>query len=120
MYPILLPKFDLLASELIHFILIFSLYQSFDYFKQTSSSRVISRYSPIPNFDPIASQKRMERHAIDTGNYVALYAETQLTREDFDEMFEFNLRNYVALRKRMRCEKAFPHVYEKISKLGRT
>lgn len=77
-------------------------------------------FSPIKGFKPEATQKRMERHAIDNGCYVALYAETQLTRSDFDEMFEFNLRNYDKIRKRMNCEKAFPHVYEKISKLGRS
>eukprot|EP00095_Tigriopus_kingsejongensis_P006791 maker-scaffold608_size125128-snap-gene-0.16 protein:Tk06791 transcript:maker-scaffold608_size125128-snap-gene-0.16-mRNA-1 annotation:"delta -sterol reductase" len=76
--------------------------------------------SPIEGFEPEACQRRMERDAIDNGCYVALYAETQLTRSDFDEMFEFNLRNYDKLRKRMNCEKAFPHVYEKISKLGRS
>lgn len=78
------------------------------------------RICPIPDYDLVASQKRMERYAIDRKSYVALYAETQLTRKDFDEMFEFNLRNYDKMRKRYGCEKAFPHVYEKISKLGRT
>ena len=61
----------------------------------------------------------MEQYAIDHNSYVALYAETQLTRDDFDRMFEFNLRNYYNLRKRLGCDEAFPHVYEKISKLGR-
>ena len=56
---------------------------------------------------------------MEKNSYVALYAETQLTRAEFDKMFEFNLRNYYALRKRFDVEKAFPHVYEKISKLGR-
>ena len=34
-------------------------------------------------------------------------------------MFEFNLRNYYIQRKRFGCEGAFPHVYEKISSMGR-
>jgi len=75
--------------------------------------------SPIADFDPVACQKRMERYAIDHNSYVALYAETQLTREEFDEMFDFNLRNYYVQREKYNCEGAFPHVYEKISKLGR-
>ena len=62
----------------------------------------------------------MERYAIDHEGYVAPYAETQLTFEEFNEMFEFQLRNYHKLRKEYDCEKAFPHVYEKISKLGRS
>ena len=61
----------------------------------------------------------MERYAIENDAYAALYAETQLTFEEFYEMFGFNLRNYDKLRKELDCEKAFPHVYEKISKLGR-
>jgi hypothetical protein len=40
----------------------------------------------------------MERYAIDQKGYVALYAETQLTRKDFYDMFGFNLRNYDKLR----------------------
>ena len=48
------------------------------------------------------------------------YAETQLTFEEFNEMFSFSLRIYKQLRKEMECENAFPHVYEKISKLGRS
>jgi len=76
-------------------------------------------YSPIKNFDLVASQKRMERYAIDRKSYVALYAETQLTRDDFLEMFEFNLRNYDKVRAKYDCEDAFPHIYDKISKAAR-
>ncbi len=58
----------------------------------------LSRYSKIPGFDRVASQKRIERYAIDKKGYVALYAETQLTRKDFYDMFGFNLNNYDKLR----------------------
>merc|ERR1712062_61042 len=77
-------------------------------------------YSPIKGYNLIESQRRMERFAIDHQGYAAPYAETQLTFEEFNEMFEFNLRTYYQLRKELNCEKAFPHVYEKISKLGRS
>jgi hypothetical protein len=50
---------------------------------------------------------------------VALYAETQLTREEFNEMLAFPLRNYARVRKEFGAEAAFPHIYEKISLLGR-
>ena len=61
----------------------------------------------------------MERYAIDHEGYAAPYAETQLTFEEFNEMFHFSLQKYMKLRAELQCEKAFPHVYEKISKLGR-
>jgi hypothetical protein len=51
------------------------------------------RYSKIPGFNKIDCQKRMEKYAIDKKGYVALYAETQLTRKDFYDMFGFNLRS---------------------------
>jgi len=50
----------------------------------------------------------------------APYAETQLTREEFSEMFGVAQQKYQKLREELNCEKAFPHVYEKISKLGRS
>ena len=79
-------------------------------------------WSPIPGFDPIESQRRMERFAIDYQGYAALYAETQLTEEEFNEMFncQGQLDKYEKLRKKYKCENAFPTVYEKVSKLGRS
>ncbi len=35
-------------------------------------------------------------------------------------MLSFPLRNYDRIRKELKCEDAFPHIYEKISKLGRS
>jgi delta24-sterol reductase len=61
----------------------------------------------------------MEAYALERKSYVALYAENELTKEDFEQMFEFNLKNYYKMRKKFNCDGAFPHVYEKISKLGR-
>ena len=81
---------------------------------------LIYSYSPIKGYDPVASQRRMERFAIDHGAYVAPYAETQLTLEEYYEMFSFNIRIYEKVKKDIGAEKAFPHIYEKISKLGRS
>ena len=50
---------------------------------------------------------------------MGLYAESYLTREDYAKMFRIFNVPYENMRKRYNCEKAFPHVYEKISKLGR-
>jgi hypothetical protein len=35
-------------------------------------------------------------------------------------MFSFNIRIYEKVKKDIGAEKAFPHIYEKISKLGRS
>ena len=50
-------------------------------------------------------------------SYIARHA--PMTREEFYEMFAFNMRNYDALRKQYNCEAAFPHVYDKISQAAR-
>ena len=76
-------------------------------------------FTEKPEYDRVESQRRMERFVIDRDAYVALYAETQLSRDEFDEMLKHSLRTYEKLRKELKCEGAFPHVYEKISKLGR-
>jgi len=76
-------------------------------------------YSPIPGFNYVATQREMERHALDRKDFVALYAETQLTRDDFLERFDMSKDNYDNIRKKFDCEKAFPHVYDKVSKAAR-
>jgi delta24-sterol reductase len=77
------------------------------------------RFTPAPDFEKVACQKRMERFVIDRAGFVALYAETELSLDDFNEMLSANTDVYNKLRKELNCEAAFPHVYEKISKLGR-
>ena len=62
----------------------------------------------------------MEAYAAENEGLVALYAETQLTREEFDAMGKTVFRNYEQVRKKFDCEKAFPHIYEKVSHLGRS
>ena len=46
-----------------------------------------------------------------------LYADSYHTREEFRAMF--NHTNYDALRQRFECGKAFPEVYDKVSKAAR-
>ena len=95
----------------------------FNFFETLLNVRILNpyfRYSPLKGYDPVENQRRMERFAIDHQGYAAPYAETQLTFEEFNEMFAYNLKTYDKLRKDLECEKAFPHVYEKISKLGRS
>jgi delta24-sterol reductase len=64
-------------------------------------------------------QRKTEKYLIENKGYVALYGETELSIEEFYQMFEDVGNNYDRMRKTYDCEKAFPHVYNKISKLGR-
>ena len=75
-------------------------------------------YSPKKDFDPQESLKQMEKFTRDFNGYQGLYAETLMTRDEFNEMFDDTL--YLKVRKSIpMCEMAFPDVYDKISKLGR-
>ena len=78
------------------------------------------RFSDIDGFEREKCLKEVEKFCIENGGHVGLYGETQLTREEFYQMFRPNIDQYDVIRKRYDCEKAFPHVYEKISKLGRS
>ena len=61
----------------------------------------------------------MEQFCLDRGNFVALYAETLLSRVDFKKMFYYVTQHHEKLRKRYKCEKAFPEPYDKISRAAR-
>lgn len=75
--------------------------------------------SPKPGFHKVNFQQRIEKFLIENGGFAALYGETELTKDEFYEMFADARNNYDRVRKKYDCERAFPHVYEKISKLGR-
>ena len=75
-------------------------------------------YSPKPNFNPEESLKNMEKFTRDHNGYQGLYAETFMTKDEFEEMFDGS--HYKKVRNSLpMCEEAFPEVYDKISKLGR-
>ena len=78
--------------------------------------------SPIEGFDGVRAQREIERFAMEREGIVALYAESQLTEEEFHQMFNsFGLiENYYKLRRKLGCENAFPTIYQKVSKLGRS
>ena len=65
-------------------------------------------------------QDRLERTTIARNGFVFLYAETSMDRAEFDRMFATYNALYEKVRRKYGCEKAFPHVYEKISNIGRT
>lgn len=64
-------------------------------------------------------QRRLEDFTVDNDGFVFLYAETDLTKEQFDRMYKTYSNNYEEVRRKYDCERAFPHVYNKISTLGR-
>ena len=64
-------------------------------------------------------QRKMERWCIDREGFVALYAETFLTRAEFTKMFDVQLKYYDELRKEYGLEGAFPKSYDKISTTAR-
>lgn len=61
----------------------------------------------------------MEKFCIDRGGFVALYAETFLTKREFSQMFDVQLKYYPELRKEYGLEDAFPESYDKISSTSR-
>ncbi len=74
----------------------------------------------MEDYDPIKSQRAMEEFTIaKRGTWMFPYAENLLTFEEVDKMFSSPNKNYESLRKKYNCEVAFPHRYEKISKMGR-
>ncbi|XP_059096258.1 delta(24)-sterol reductase-like [Tigriopus californicus] len=64
-------------------------------------------------------QRRLEDFTVDNQGFVFLYAETDLSREQFDKMYKTYSYKYEEVRRKYECERAFPHVFNKISKVGR-
>ena len=77
------------------------------------------RAAIAPNYNKESCQRNMERWCLDRGGFVALYAETFLTKKEFIKMFEVPLKYYDELRKKYECDGAFPHSYDKISSNAR-
>ena len=67
------------------------------------------------NYDKESCQRKTEQWCLNRGGFVALYAETLLTKEEFLQMFHATMKHYEKLRQEYGCEGAFPHMYEKIS-----
>lgn len=70
-------------------------------------------------FDRLGPQRRMERFTIENDGFVFLYAETALTKVEFARMFYTYNTIYEEVRSKYNCQEAFPHVYDKISTVGR-
>lgn len=70
-----------------------------------------ARYKTSPFFPTLSSTRR---------GFIFLYADTGLSRDQFDRMYATYNAKYEEVRERFACRGAFPHVYEKISRMGRT
>lgn len=71
----------------------------------------------VNNFHPEKSTRKVEKYVTDVSGFQMLYADTYMTREEFRRMFDHSL--YDRLRNEMRCAKAFPEVYDKVSRQAR-
>ncbi|CAG9862719.1 unnamed protein product [Phyllotreta striolata] len=71
----------------------------------------------VDGFDPKETARKIEQHVIDSNGFQMLYADIYMTREEFRTMFDHGL--YDKLRSELRCEDAFPEVYDKVSRAAR-
>jgi len=62
-------------------------------------------------WDAVSAMRKMEEFTRSVGGYHFLYADTFLSREEFEEMFD--LTAYEIVRKKYFAEGAFPHLYDK-------
>ena len=70
-----------------------------------------------PDYEALHTTRQIEKFVRDVHGYQMLYADTYTTREEFRKMFDHTL--YDKMRKSLKCEKAFPEVYEKVNKDAR-
>jgi len=70
-----------------------------------------------PKYDAVPSMRRVEAFVRKVKGFQMLYADVYMTREEFREMFDHSM--YDELRIKYNCTKAFPEVYDKISRAAR-
>lgn len=69
------------------------------------------------DFDARRTTREIEKFLTDIHAHQMLYADTYTTKEEFRKMFDHTL--YDKMRKKLGCEKAFPEIYDKVSKQAR-
>lgn len=72
----------------------------------------------VNNFHPEKSTRYLENLVSESTGFQMLYADTYMTREEFRRMFNHTL--YDRMRSELKCEEAFPEVYDKVNKNVRT
>ena len=68
-------------------------------------------------FNSSETLRRVEKFVRDVKGFQALYADTYMTKQEFREMFDHTM--YDVIRAKYQCDKAFPEIFDKISKAAR-
>eukprot|EP00794_Sanderia_malayensis_P007853 gene7853-8702_t len=72
-------------------------------------------------FNGPATISKIEKFVIEHNGFQLLYADSYLSRSDFYKMFDHSLYNKLRQKGEANsCEKAFPEVYDKVSRAART
>ncbi|XP_065347913.1 delta(24)-sterol reductase-like isoform X1 [Cloeon dipterum] len=72
---------------------------------------------PSVNFKPMETTRKIEEFVQKCEGFQMLYADTYTTKEEFRRMFDHTL--YDRVRSKLACTKAFPEVYDKVSRAAR-
>jgi len=72
----------------------------------------------VKNFVAKTALRNVEKFVRSVKGFQAMYADSHLSREEFREMFDHTV--YDKLRKQYNAEKAFPEIYDKVSKAARS
>ena len=72
----------------------------------------------VKGFVAKTALRNVEKFVRSVKGFQAMYADSHLSREEFREMFDHT--NYDKLRQQYKCEKAFPEIYDKVSKAARS
>lgn len=89
------------------------------FYIHSSCHAPICRRCVLKGFNPEKVQRKYEALCLAEHGALAFYAKTLLTKEEFEKITYHYSKNYDRLRKQYNCQKAFPHVYDKISCQGR-
>ncbi|KAI1692466.1 FAD binding domain-containing protein [Ditylenchus destructor] len=73
--------------------------------------------STLPKYEPVKSTRKLEKYVREVQGFQLLYADCYQTREEFWEMFDSSLYDW--LRAKYDCKTAFPSVYEKVCRFAR-
>ncbi|XP_031567980.1 delta(24)-sterol reductase-like [Actinia tenebrosa] len=71
----------------------------------------------VKDFNATRCLRNVEAFVREVHGFQMLYADSYMTREEFRQMFDHTL--YDKLRKELDCHKAFPEVYDKVSRSAR-
>lgn len=71
----------------------------------------------VEDFEPVQTTRRVEEFVREKKGFQMMYADSYMTREEYRQMFDHSL--YDKMRTELGCDKAFPEVYDKVSRKAR-